>query len=637
VIEITAGILDLLGGPLENPGTSTFLTRDPPPLEITSVTPPSGPRGVPIVISGTGFSTDPDENIVYFNDVTGAVTGSSDDYLNVVVPIPAPAGPVSMLVDRDQVYSNELLFRVLTTDSIAIDEDVIQKVGTGSTTRSVAMTPDGVRLYAVSPQANTVTCIDVFNLATLAVIPVGENPYSITIHHEGNNAYVTNFLDHTVSVLDISPVSDDFNEVVETVPVGINPLDAIATPDGDRLIVSNMGSLDLSVIDADRSSETFNMVLATVSTGKTARSMAVTPDGGLLYVCTEDGYLVVDVLDFGVVSTVTTGKTTRTSVVTPDGALLIILTTEGEVLFFDIVPDSPTENEVIGKVTVGSGTRSMALTPDGAFLFLIPNEGDGILVVELGYTTSAGVLIGGDFTGPGQVYATVVDTFYTGEDPSDIAFAPNGTGATVVTNAGDNSISVYNPNSGPIAVHLTGFDVEQKGESARVSWRTHVEQGTVGFRILRSEDGRPYERVGPGLMAAMGPSEYVFVDRDIRPRRRYSYRLEEITNLGTGQVFGPVEFTYMARFNISQNVPNPFNPETRISFTLPDAEHVRLIIYDVAGREVRRLVDRRLPADHYTVTWNGKNNRGSSVASGVYFYRIAAGKNIATKKMVLLR
>jgi galactose mutarotase-like enzyme len=68
-----------------------------------------------------------------------------------------------------------------------------------------------------------------------------------------------------------------------------------------------------------------------------------------------------------------------------------------------------------------------------------------------------------------------------------------------------------------------------------------------------------------------------------------------------------------------------------------EASRVRLTVYDVLGREVKALVDRRLQADRYEVMWDGTNNRGAKVASGIYFYRIDAGKHTASRKMVLLR
>jgi hypothetical protein len=93
------------------------------------------------------------------------------------------------------------------------------------------------------------------------------------------------------------------------------------------------------------------------------------------------------------------------------------------------------------------------------------------------------------------------------------------------------------------------------------------------------------------------------------------------------------------RLALSQNYPNPFNPATRIEYAVPVGAPtvVRLRIYDVAGHLVRTLVDAPQPGGVYTVTWDGKNDGGSSVASGVYFYRLQWNGRTESKKMVLLR
>jgi hypothetical protein len=91
-------------------------------------------------------------------------------------------------------------------------------------------------------------------------------------------------------------------------------------------------------------------------------------------------------------------------------------------------------------------------------------------------------------------------------------------------------------------------------------------------------------------------------------------------------------------YSLAQNFPNPFNPSTRIQFALPSKGHVSLKIYNVAGQLVRTLQDGVMDAGSHELTWDGSNNLGKSVASGVYFYKINAGDNYENmKKMVLLR
>jgi hypothetical protein len=85
-------------------------------------------------------------------------------------------------------------------------------------------------------------------------------------------------------------------------------------------------------------------------------------------------------------------------------------------------------------------------------------------------------------------------------------------------------------------------------------------------------------------------------------------------------------------YSLSQNYPNPFNPTTTIEFTLPETQNVKLIVYDVLGREVARLVDGRLQAGAHNVTFKAAQH-----ASGMYFYRLEAGDFVQTKKLMLLK
>ncbi len=95
--------------------------------------------------------------------------------------------------------------------------------------------------------------------------------------------------------------------------------------------------------------------------------------------------------------------------------------------------------------------------------------------------------------------------------------------------------------------------------------------------------------------------------------------------------FRPDEFT------LYRNFPNPFNPATTIRYNLPIKEEVRLVIYDLLGREVKTLVNRVEKAGLKSVIWEGKNNTGQNVSSGVYLYRIQAGNYIKSQKMILLK
>ncbi len=104
-----------------------------------------------------------------------------------------------------------------------------------------------------------------------------------------------------------------------------------------------------------------------------------------------------------------------------------------------------------------------------------------------------------------------------------------------------------------------------------------------------------------------------------------------VPEIGTGS-----EQSFPQSSRLYQNVPNPFNPSTEIKYDMPSSGRVTLEIYDVSGRLVRNLVDGLQSPGPKTVTWNGDDDRGQRVATGVYFYRLTAPGFQRTLKMTLV-
>lgn len=90
-------------------------------------------------------------------------------------------------------------------------------------------------------------------------------------------------------------------------------------------------------------------------------------------------------------------------------------------------------------------------------------------------------------------------------------------------------------------------------------------------------------------------------------------------------------------FLLAQNFPNPFNPETSIRYGVPGNASVELVIFNLLGEKVRTLVDEVQPSGDYEVHWDGRNDFGQPVTSGVYYYRLKSGNVSLTKKMILLQ
>lgn len=92
-----------------------------------------------------------------------------------------------------------------------------------------------------------------------------------------------------------------------------------------------------------------------------------------------------------------------------------------------------------------------------------------------------------------------------------------------------------------------------------------------------------------------------------------------------------------AAYELEQNYPNPFNPTTSIDFTLARSSHVDIEVFNIVGERVNRLLSKTMPAGNHTVTWNGRDESGEEVASGIYYYAIRTPDFIDSKKMVLLK
>jgi hypothetical protein len=146
------------------------------------------------------------------------------------------------------------------------------------------------------------------------------------------------------------------------------------------------------------------------------------------------------------------------------------------------------------------------------------------------------------------------------------------------------------------------------------------------------------------------PTDYQFTDTKVEQGKTYFYYIEDIDITGERnksdiiKVVVPVKpvIQIPKEFALLQNFPNPFNPETWIPYELPDGVAVSIVIYNVQGRLVRRLELGKQSAGSYVtkdkaVYWDGKDDRGEKVASGVYWYALRAGDFDATRRMVIVK
>jgi hypothetical protein len=175
-----------------------------------------------------------------------------------------------------------------------------------------------------------------------------------------------------------------------------------------------------------------------------------------------------------------------------------------------------------------------------------------------------------------------------------------------------------------------------------LTWNNH---STVadGYVIERKQSPQTSFTVLDTLMG----SRNEYVDKKVEQAQTYTYRTRaykgdaesdysneaslNLTGIKKGEEGIPTEYS------ISQNYPNPFNPNTVINYALPKSSLVTIKIYNILGEEVKILLHGQLQAGYYTIQWNGDNNSGHSVASGMYIYRVDAGQYVKTMKMMFLK
>jgi hypothetical protein len=190
----------------------------------------------------------------------------------------------------------------------------------------------------------------------------------------------------------------------------------------------------------------------------------------------------------------------------------------------------------------------------------------------------------------------------------------------------------------PIATLLRGFSVQPLSEGIQVSWELGVADEGVVFQPMRLEKGRAeFEPLGAPVVEE-GALQYRLMDSDARPGTAWKYRVDYLDG-GTRSTLFETEWVEAlpARFALHQNLPNPFNPSTRISFELGAPCRATLAVYDVSGKLVRTLLDETLAPGVHSIEWDGRAERGKAASSGMYFYKLRAGSFTETRKMVLLR
>jgi hypothetical protein len=192
-----------------------------------------------------------------------------------------------------------------------------------------------------------------------------------------------------------------------------------------------------------------------------------------------------------------------------------------------------------------------------------------------------------------------------------------------------------------LAVELSSFDAVSENGKVRLTWNTATETDNDHFELNRRLVGGNWQNMGievEGAGNASSAHAYSYTDEAVAVGSTYEYQLISVDFSGIRGVTAETEALVIAgaaavdEFKLYSNFPNPFNPSTTIAFDLKEATNVRLVVFDVLGREIASLVNGYEQAGRHSI-----NFEAGALPSGVYFYRMETPQFTDMKKMMLLK
>jgi hypothetical protein len=325
-------------------------------------------------------------------------------------------------------------------------------------------------------------------------------------------------------------------------------------------------------------------------------------------------------------------------------------------------------------VTNGTGKVIRTITAGGGFIFPV---GTATRYNPVSFTSASGgtytaAIVSGEVPATKNDEASCKKTWtITGTNPANVTFTWNsadmggscvptscialrydGTAWTDiggVTSGSDpiytttlTNVTSFSPwtigNAGALPVEMTSFTAVAQNMSAQLKWNTATEVNNYGFEIeRRAITSNAWAKVG--FVAGNGTSNiahsYTYADNNLSSGK-YAYRLKQIDNDGAFKYSASTEVEIIGvpkELKLYVNYPNPFNPSTKVQFTVPENGNVRLLVYNVIGQEVATLFNGAAEAGNiYTVNFDG-----SHMASGLYLSVLEFGTQRITHKMMMTK
>jgi len=213
---------------------------------------------------------------------------------------------------------------------------------------------------------------------------------------------------------------------------------------------------------------------------------------------------------------------------------------------------------------------------------------------------------------------------------------------------------IISSDENPLPVVLSSFTaIQTQADFAQINWTTQSENDISGYNIYRNtiDQNETAIKINNELILGTNTSNeqnYSYLDEAVEVAE-YFYWLESVELSGNTELFGPIEINIEFQpdnptppsniiTGLHQNYPNPFNPETEIQFALDQPGNAELVIYNLKGQKVITLFNDQVNAKEYiNVKWNGSDNSGNKVSSGIYMYKLKTANKEFMKKMILMK
>ena len=220
--------------------------------------------------------------------------------------------------------------------------------------------------------------------------------------------------------------------------------------------------------------------------------------------------------------------------------------------------------------------------------------------------------------------------------------------ATNVAGTGDYSETWDFTTDASLSVRLSAFSAEYHINRILIQWITESETNNLGFILERStlsESGwdeiasyeTHQELAGQGNSSSRTP--YAYTDLNVEPGLVYQYRLSDVDTHGEIHIYDVIQVSMPDTPELTAldpPAPNPFNPQTRITYQLAETGPVAITLFDIMGRRVTTLVNEEQPAGSYHIYWHGQDSNGNQMASGTYLIILQTASEVKKQKAILL-